>query len=184
MEIEKKFLINAMPENIESYERREIEQGYLNRSPTLRIRRSNDDYILTYKRKLTKTGLEANTLVNEEIEAELTEEAYLHLKEKIDGHLISKTRYIIPLGTCGDNCPGAAPEDAEKRLKIELDVFHGSLEGLIFAEVEFPSVDAAERFERPDWLGADVSADRRLRNGYLSILDDIGLISDVMPVNE
>ncbi|MBR5968583.1 MAG: hypothetical protein IK001_08315, partial [Lachnospiraceae bacterium] len=54
MEIEKKLLINYLPGDLGSFEKREIEQGYLCTSPTLRIRKSNDDYILTYKKKSDK----------------------------------------------------------------------------------------------------------------------------------
>ena len=66
-----------------------IEQGYLNTNPVVRIRRSNDDYILTYKGK--------GMMVREEYNLPLNEEAFLHLKEKIDGRLIQKRRYLIPL---------------------------------------------------------------------------------------
>lgn len=157
MEIEKKYLIKAMPDNLASFKKKEIEQGYLNRKPTVRIRKSNDDYILTYKGKPSKEEDSDTVICNNEIEAELTEEAYLHLKEKVDGHVITKTRYIIPIeGT---------------KLKIELDVFHGILEGLVFAEVEFESVEAADSFVPPEWFGEDVSMDSRYRNGYLSNLD-------------
>ncbi len=156
MEIEKKYLIKAIPDNLGNFKKKEIEQGYLSRKPTVRIRKSNDDYILTYKGKPPKEEDSDTVICNNEIEAELTEEAYLHLKEKVDGHVITKTRYIIPIeGT---------------KLKIELDVFHGILEGLVFAEVEFDSVEAAEAFIPPEWFGEDVSMDSRYRNGYLSNL--------------
>lgn len=179
MEIEKKFLIKRLPDNIDSYRKKEIEQGYLNRKPVLRIRKSNDDYILTYKGKLSE-ATEA-TIVNNEIEAPLTHDAYYHLREKVDNNIISKTRYIIPIGTAAVCCPGmdeSAPDDSgcaagEAILKIELDVFHGKLEGLRFAEVEFPTVDAAEHFSAPEWFGADVSADKRYSNGHLSELDGL-----------
>lgn len=155
MEIERKYLVKALPENLSEYKKKEIEQGYLNRSPVLRIRKSNDDYILTYKKKHSTENSNA-PLVNTEIEAELTREAYLHLKEKADGNIIVKTRYIIPY------------ENNGRQYKIELDVFHGRLEGLIFAEVEFNDVEESEHFVKPDWFGDDVSSDRRYRNGFLS----------------
>lgn len=188
MEIERKFLIKYMPEGLENYARKEIEQGYLNRRPVLRIRKSNDEYILTYKSKPVKNRDASGTfsengdvICNNEIEAPLTEEAYYHLREKVDGNLIVKTRYLIPIGTCRENCPGAsetiekdgAYPDAEIRLTIELDVFHGKLEDLVFAEVEFPSVDAAEHFVKPEWFGEDVSSDPRYRNGHLTELEDL-----------
>lgn len=179
MEIEKKLLINRFPGDPETYEKKEIEQGYLCTSPTLRIRKSNDDYILTYKKKSDKPPKDG-TICNTEIEAELDEAAYLHLKEKLDMPPLSKTRYIIPLGSCGDVCPGVTEEDAAHPIKAELDVFHGQLEGLVYTEVEFPSVDAAERFVKPDWIGEDVSADRRLRNSHLSGLADTSTLADLI----
>ncbi len=179
MEIEKKLLLVRFPENLDSFEKREIEQGYLCTSPTLRIRKSNDDYILTYKKKSDKPAADG-TICNTEIEAELDAEAYLHLKEKLDFPPLSKTRYLIPLGTCGERCPGVSAEDAGKILKAELDVFHGHLDGLVYTEVEFPSLDAAERFVKPDWIGEDVSADRRLRNSHLAQLTDISTLADLI----
>ena len=58
MEIERKFLIAHMPENLDSYECKNIEQGYLCTAPVVRIRRSNEHYYMTYK--------SANRAVNEE----------------------------------------------------------------------------------------------------------------------
>ena len=179
MEIEKKYLIRELPANLELYETKQIEQGYLNRKPVLRIRKSNDKYILTYKGKPSPDEDSESAIVNNEIEAELTKESYYHLREKVDNHIIEKTRYIIPIGTCAENCPGVDTTvregeeraDSECILKIELDVFHGCLEGLRFAEVEFPSVDAATRFVPPEWFAEDVSMDKHYHNGYLSELD-------------
>ena len=155
MEIEHKYLITELPTDLSGYKKKEIEQGYLNRSPVLRIRKSNDKYIFTYKMK--KELLEKGApIVNEEIEAPLTEEAYLHLRSKVDGNIIIKTRYIIPYSFNG------------KEYRIELDVFHGKLEGLVFAEVEFESVEDANAFKGPAWFGKEVSKDKRYRNGFLS----------------
>ena len=160
MEIEHKYLIEKIPENLDTYKKKEIEQGYLNRSPVLRIRKSNDDYIFTYK---IKKGPEKENapVVNEEIEAPLTEAAYLHLREKVDGNVIIKTRYIIPY------------TNNKKKYKIELDVFHGKLEGLVFAEFEFESLKDADEFVKPDWFGKEVSSDKRYRNGFLSVQEDL-----------
>ena len=80
MEIERKYLIHTLPENLENYPHRIIEQGYLSTEPVVRIRRDNDEYILTYKSK----GL----MVREEYNLPLTKDSYMHLREKIDGRLI------------------------------------------------------------------------------------------------
>ena len=90
MEIERKFLIQSqrLPKNLQDFPFHQIEQGYLCTEPVVRIRRQDDQYYLTYKSK----GL----LSREEYNLPLTKEAYLHLKPKADGLVISKTRYLIP----------------------------------------------------------------------------------------
>lgn len=146
MEIERKYLIDRelLPPGWEQCPHSEIEQGYLCRTPVLRIRRIDDDYIFTYK--------SAGLMAREEIEKPLDAAAYEHLRGKIDGRLIRKTRYRIPL----DN------------YTIELDIFHGSLAPLILAEVEFPSVEEANAFTPPAWFGQDVTTDGRFHNSALS----------------
>lgn len=162
MEIERKFTIKQLPENLNQYEKKEMEQAYLCSKPTVRIRRSNEDYILTYKSKLgMKLPESATARACEEVELPLTKEAYEHLKEKADGSVIKKTRYLIPI---------------ENNRKIELDVFHGYLEGLVFAEVEFGSEEEAAAFQLPDWFLEDVTFDRRYSNAVMtrySSLDEL-----------
>ena len=89
MEIERKYLTHKLPENLDTYPYKKIEQAYLCTEPVVRIRKQNQEYFLTYKGK----GL----LVREEHNLPLTEAAYLHLKEKADGIVLSKTRYLLPL---------------------------------------------------------------------------------------
>ena len=147
MEIERKFLIKKeqLPANLDSYSFHKIEQGYLCTSPVVRIRRQDDDYYLTYKSK----GL----LSREEYNLPLTKEAYEHLKPKADGIVISKTRYLIP---------------EKDGLTIELDVFHDTYEGLLLAEVEFDSEEAANAYEPPTWFGEDVTYSSKYHNSTLS----------------
>ncbi len=149
MEIERKYLIERsnIPFDPTDYPCRRIEQGYLCTEPVVRIRRDNDDYYLTYKSK----GL----LTREEYNLPLTREAYTHMKEKVDGHLITKNRYVIPL---------------ENGLNIELDFFSGFLDGMIFAEVEFPDETTANTFQPPSWFGEDVTCSSRYQNSTLSQL--------------
>ena len=101
MEIERKYLIPEIPNNLHITKTRKLEQGYLCTSPVVRIRKDNDQYELTYK----SSGL----MVRQEYNLPLTKEAYEHLRKKADGRLIVKTRYEIPL---------------DDRHKIELDIFH------------------------------------------------------------
>ena len=145
MEIERKYLIHQLPGNLSRYQKEEIEQGYLNTEPVVRIRRSNDTYTLTYK----GSGL----MVREEYNLPLTKDSYEHLRSKIDGILISKTRYLIPLND---------------KLTIELDVFSGELAGLLLAEVEFETEEAANQFVPPEWFGEDVTFSSKYHNSTLS----------------
>ncbi|MCI8504999.1 MAG: CYTH domain-containing protein [Lachnospiraceae bacterium] len=142
MEIERKFLVKKLPENLETYPCLLIEQAYLCTDPVVRIRRQNDDYYMTYKGR----GL----MEREEYNLPLNAKAYVHLKTKADGRAITKKRYCIPLGT----------------LTIELDIF-SSPEGLILAEVEFPTREAALSFTPPEWFGKDVTKDSRYHNSNM-----------------
>lgn len=145
MEIERKYLVKHIPGNLKDYPCRMLEQGYLNTAPVIRIRKDNDRYELTYKSK----GL----MVREEHNLPLTEEAYRHLLPKIDGRLISKRRYMVPLG---------------EHLTAELDIFEGDLAPLILAEVEFPDEKSADAFTPPDWFGEDVTFSGEYHNSTLS----------------
>lgn len=145
MEIERKYLIKKLPDNLNIVETKLLEQGYLCTEPVVRIRRDNDDFVLTYKSK----GL----MIREEYNLPLTEEAYEHLKTKVDGRLISKTRHLIPL---------------DNGLFIELDIFHGDLKPLMLAEVEFPDEESANTFVAPEWFGEDVTFSSKYHNSNLS----------------
>lgn len=154
MEIEKKYLVDRIPEDLEQYEKKELEQCYLCERPALRIRRMDDDYILTYKNRPEESGKGDQPLcVAQEMEASLTREAYEHLKEKADGICIKKTRYRIPY----------------KKYMIELDLFHDSYDGFCLAEVEFDSVEEGRSFQPPEWFGRDVSGDCRFSNSYMAL---------------
>lgn len=145
MEIERKFLINTLPENLSQYPFRQLEQGYLYTEPVVRIRREDDDYYLTYKSK----GL----MVREEYNLPLTKDAYEHLLPKIDGILITKKRYLIPLSG---------------NLTIELDIFEDALAPLVLAEVEFTSEEEANAFTPPEWFGEEVTYSTKYHNSTLS----------------
>ena len=160
MEIERKFTIKKLPENLEQYPSRLIEQGYLNTNPVVRVRRDENEYYLTYKGK----GL----LAREEYNLPLTREAYAHLIAKADGIILSKRRYRIPLT---DAMKAGSPETVPAEvlpLTVELDVFEGRYQGLILAEVEFPTMEQAESFTPPSWFGPDVTLSGEYQNSRLS----------------
>jgi len=147
MEIERKFLIpkENLPADLKSFPCHHIEQGYLCTSPVVRIRRQDDDYFLTYKSK----GL----MAREEYNLPLTPEAYQHLRPKADGILISKDRYVLP---------------EKNGLFIELDIFHDTYEGVFLAEVEFPTEEAANAYNPPEWFGEDVTYSTKYHNSTMS----------------
>lgn len=145
MEIERKYLVKYLPDKLDNYEQKRISQGYICTNPVVRIRRSNDDYFLTYKSR----GL----MAREEYEMPLTAEAFEHMLPKIDGILIDKIRYIIPLD--------------EKHI-AELDIFQGALEPLCLVEVEFESIEEANTFVPPAWFGDDVTNSGEYHNSNLS----------------
>ncbi len=144
MEIERKFLVKELPASLSEYPCRRIEQAYLCTKPVVRVRRCGEEFWLTCKGE----GL----LTREEFELPLAEEAYRHLLDKADGLVIEKDRYRIPL---------------EDHI-IELDVFHGPLAPLVFAEVEFATEEEALAFVKPDWFGRDVTWDPDYSNAALS----------------
>ena len=150
MEIERKYLVAALPADLDCYPHVEIEQGYLCTSPTLRIRRMGDAYILTVKQNLR---LASSAIHNREEEFPLSADRYAHLRAKCDGNLVHKTRYRVPL---------------DGGLTAELDIFHGAHAGLLLVEVEFPTLAAADAFIPPAWFGPDVSQDPRYRNSHLA----------------
>lgn len=187
MEIERKFLADPSGLDLSLYRKKEMSQGYVSTDPVIRIRRSDGDYILTVK----NGGL----LVREEFETPLSAEQYEKLSRKVEGIFLSKTRYLIPVAAneeasrdagslaagedlrekpaAGDEMrrnPAAGGEFRQKQYTIELDIFHGALEGLIYAEVEFPSVEEATAFRPPSWFLREVTEDGAYTNAALSRL--------------
>ena len=146
MEIERKYLIKELPKNLETYQHRHLEQGYLCTSPVVRVRKDDDRYELTYKGK--------GMMVREEYNLVLTKDAYEHLKSKADGRIISKKRYMIPY----------------QNHVIELDIFENDLAPLVLAEVEFETEEEANAFVPPEWFLKDVTFDHHYHNSYLSKL--------------
>ena len=144
MEIERKYLLKKLPDNLDNYHHRHLEQGYLCTAPVVRIRKDDDRYELTYK--------SGGMMVRQEYNLLLTKDSYEHLKKKIDGRLISKKRYMIPY----------------EKYMIELDVFENDLAPLVLAEVEFETEEEANTFAPPEWFGKDVTFSKAYHNSVLS----------------
>lgn len=159
MEIERKFTISKLPDNLEHYTCHTIEQAYLNTNPVVRIRRQDDEYYLTYKGK--------GMLSREEYNLPLDQASYEHLRKKADGNLISKKRYVIPI-----EHPAFSSEYSENidhtSLNVELDIFEAPFAPLVIAEVEFPNEAMANAFLPLDWFDQDVTQDPAYHNSNLS----------------
>ncbi len=147
IEIERKFLVLSNAFQKEAMGKNRIVQGYLSSDPerTVRIRIKGNKGYLTVKGKGNSSGM---SRLEWEKEIETSEvEMLLPLCEQ---SIIEKVRYDIKVG---------------KHL-FEVDVFFGENEGLIIAEIELNS--ETEAFEKPSWLGAEVTQDERYYNAYLS----------------
>jgi adenylate cyclase len=145
VEVERKFLVDQPPD-LSGAESEEIEQGYLaiGADGEVRLRRKGERLLLTAKR--------GGGLSRDEAEVELDRDAFEQLWPLTEGRRLHKRRHKIPVGG----------------LTIELDVFEGDLEGLVVAEIEFPSEGVARAFEPPEWLGEDVTGDKRYLNETLA----------------
>ncbi len=153
MEIERKFLIKELPEHLENYPCKKIEQAYLNVSPVVRIRREDDNYYMTYKGE--------GMMAREEYNLPLNEKSYAHLLTKADGNIITKCRYLIPLHDESKNMESRC-------YTAELDIFEGVFWGTVLVEVEFSSIEEANAFVAPHWFGEDVTYDGRYHNSAMS----------------
>ena len=175
MEIERKYLLKSVPENLEGFPSSLIEQAYLTTDPVIRVRKRIE--VLTGadgegslsgaagsamgaagapsgkgKEEYYLTYKGKGMMAREEHELFLTPEAYAQLLAKAEGNVISKRRYLIPYG----------------ERTIELDVFDPPFAPLIMAEVEFPSIEEAENFIPPDWFGKEVTDDPEYHNSNMS----------------
>ncbi len=145
MEIERKFLVKELP-LLETCKSKKMLQAYVSIEPVIRIRKEDDDFILTVKSR--------GGIIREEFEMNITKEEFESLLKKAEGITIEKTRYFIPLGN---------------ELTAELDVFYGSLAPLTTVEVEFATLEEAENFTPPSWFGEDISLDYRYKNNNLAL---------------
>ncbi len=146
-EIERKFLVVGEGYKTEAYNSTPIMQGYISRSPgrTVRVRIRGDKGYLTIK-----GGGSASGMSRLEWEKEIPVEEALQLMRLCEPGIIDKTRHLVK---AGDHV-------------FEVDEFHGDNAGLVVAEVELGSED--EEFERPAWLGEEVTGDRRYYNSSLT----------------
>ena len=148
LEIERKFLLSKIPENLEKCKKNNILQGYLNKNGhELRARNvDNKEFYLTEKFGL---GLQ-----REEYEKTISSTEYHNLMDKAGGRVIKKTRYYYPL---------------EENKTAEIDFYFGNNIGLKTVEVEFDSLESAEKFQVPSWFGKEITNDANYKNSELSL---------------
>ncbi len=149
LEIERKFLVERLPQDIHSWPCVELQQGYLaidDSGREVRLRMKGDQYFLTVKHG---TGLQ-----RAECEVEISRRQFEQLWPLTLAQRIEKTRYTI---------------STDSKLTIELDIYHGELTGLITAEVEFTCVADSKLFREPEWLGREITDDRRFKNQQLAL---------------
>ena len=147
IEIERKFLVTSEVYKTQAIRHYEIVQGYLCREPgkTIRVRIRDKQAFLTIKSSRLYEGI---ARFEWEKEIDVTEAKQL-LQLALPG-LIEKTRWIIP---------------AESGLVWEVDEFHGRHEGLVIAEIELE--DEAQAFDKPAFIGKEVTGDPRYYNANL-----------------
>ena len=148
MEIERKFLVEQPPADLETHPSGRIEQGYIaitEDGVEVRIRRYGDEAFLTIKSGGGEERLEE--------EIEIGDRRFQSLWPLTEGRRISKRRYRIPY---------------ERGALVELDIYTGALQGLVIAEVEFDSSAAASAFAPPGWFGSEVTDEPEYKNKRLA----------------
>ena len=145
-EIERKFLVKGGFKEA-AFDALRITQGYLSTAPgrSVRVRLKGDKGFLTIKGPSRDGGLSRF-----EWEKEIGADDARELLALCEPGLIDKTRWLVKAGIH----------------TFEVDEFHGDNEGLIMAEVELSAPD--ESYEKPEWLGQEVTGDRRYYNSYLT----------------
>lgn len=146
MEIERKFLVSSDSYKRQATSQSRIKQGYIcsGHGRTVRVRLRDHCAFLTIKGPSLDGGLSRY-----EFEKEITLDEAEHLFRLCEPGIIDKTRYLVPSG----------PHT------FEVDEFYGDNEGLVMAEVELSAPD--EPYEKPDFIGREVTGDRRFYNSHL-----------------
>lgn len=154
MEIERKFTINYLPDNIKSVTKITQKHIFKDMVCSIRVRRSINMYtgekVFTHTIKARRENLEKYSIC--ELEENITEEEYNKSRPFKGSRTIQKYRCVVPI---------------HDGLNVEIDVFEGWLKGLIIAEVEFKSSKQAEEFKMPNWFGGPLE-NRAFSNRALS----------------
>lgn len=148
LEIERKFLVRDDSYKQQAFSSSRIQQGYIcsGHGRTVRVRRRDRSAFLTIKGPSFDGGL-----TRYEFEKEITLDEAENLFRLCEPGIIDKTRYLVKNG----------------EHTFEVDEFYGENQGLVVAEVELSSPD--EPFEKPDFIGQEVTGDRRYYNSSLRV---------------
>ncbi|MBR1469335.1 MAG: CYTH domain-containing protein [Prevotella sp.] len=147
-EIERKFLVKKGSDfKRQAFASSHVQQGYIPcETATVRIRLRDDEAFLTIKGKPVDGGL-----TRYEFEKNITREEAENLLKICRGGVIDKHRYLV--------------KSHDGHHTFEIDEFHGENDGLVMAEVELSRPD--EPFEKPDFIGPEVTGDRRFYNKHM-----------------
>jgi CYTH domain-containing protein len=146
-EIERKFLLKRLPEELKRSRRHVIAQGYLATEPAgrqVRLRKKGKTASLTFKM--------GRGAAREEREIKLSAKQFAALWPATAGRRLRKLRYEIPW----------------RNLLIEIDIYRGRHSGLVVAEVEFPDRAMCRKFNPPSWFGREVTGEKRYSNVRLA----------------
>lgn len=147
IEIERKFLVTTDAYKAESFQTKRLVQGYLNSNPvrTVRIRIEGSTGFITIKGQSNQSGT-----TRFEWEKEISVEEAENLLKLCEPGTIEKNRFLV-----------------KKGIHIfEVDEFQKENEGLVVTEIELTSEE--EKFDKPEWLGQEVTGDSRFYNSQLS----------------
>lgn len=163
-EIERKYAIKTLPDDIKISGIKDIEQAFIykDNNTHIRIRKvtnrkeQSTNYIYTIKTK-GDIQYKDNSSVGQKYEIEnlISKEEYKELLTRKISKIINKTRINVPI---------------ENDLVVEIDIYYDYLDGMLTAEIEFPNEEIAEQFDKPDWLGEELGY-KEWSNGRLSQMD-------------
>jgi adenylate cyclase len=149
VEIERKLLVEAPPEDLHAWDAARLEQGYVAITDDAEVRVRREDggsAVLTIK--------SAPGLARVEEELALDADAFARLWPLTEGRRVVKVRHR---------------REAAPGVVLELDVYEGDLEGLMTLEVEFADEDAARAWTPPPWAGREVTGDKAYANQTLAL---------------
>ncbi|MGQ1785123.1 MULTISPECIES: CYTH domain-containing protein [unclassified Saccharicrinis] len=147
-EVERKFLVSDTPSFLNKIPYQPIRQGYIaseDGGNEVRVREKGENHWLTVK--------SSGELTRIEVEIPISKAHFDQLWTLTEHRRIEKHRHLI---------------NDEGRI-IEIDVFQGSLEGLVLAEIEFDSIEKADSYAPPSWMGKEVTYDANFKNRNLAL---------------